>query len=433
MVDKHFITYLDRFTKRNLPEISATLEALSAQRAYNTLEPNEKIEYGVFSKHLNPLFFYLNDKELNFLEETLPEYWKIAKYVYEKKLSLSEEEIKLLATKNSIKSFLTKEGRRIRNEKRRLLSKIIPGEYEKIQKEYEKELWYDFRKALAILYAEGITITYLSTHNPYALLTWIGGIVPYYALRILSYKASDKKVSSTLRKAAIAYFYARYGPTALESLVEFGVVAPLIGEAVERAWLYTPKIIRKLLFRTGEFLSGVKRKKFDEREIRKELYSLPDVVPNHVHPRIIERFKEKVENEEIEVEDTGKTLFKLSMLGYYRRPVVIKNGKIVDKEYVRKLASKEGNFLKDFEYKIVKRPWKYLGMDIIYSDGKAEIVWVKNVIGVTPTKREGLYKGILRKEGYLALLGVKADEIAKEYIEELKLSRKLSRNLEKII
>ncbi len=419
MIDRTSAEYVKRFTKRNLAEISATLESLSAQRAYNSLETDERIEYGVFSKRLDPLFFYLDENELNVIEKTIPEYWKIVGYVYRKKIGLEDEKVKLLMQKISKKSFFTKEGRKIRKRRRELLSKIIPKDYEKIQEEYEKELWYDFRKILALLYAPGVITTYLTTQNPYALLPWIAGIAPYYTLKMLSYKIPNKRISSKLRKAATAYFYVRYGPAALESIVEFGFVAPTLGEGVERAWKYTPKPIRKILFRTGEILGGVKRKKFDEKEIRQELYSLPEVVSNSVPPKVIERFKEKVENEEIEIEDTGETLFSLSMLGYYRRPIVVKNGKIVDKKYVRKLAAKEGTFLDDFENKIVKRPWEYLGMDINYSDDKAEIVWVKDVIGVTPSRRNGLYKGILRKEGYLALLGTKSDEIFKEYVDEI--------------
>ena len=75
--------------------------------------------------------------------------------------------------------------------------------------------------------------------------------------------------------------------------------------------------------------------------------------------------------------------------------------------WVRKISNRLGEFAEDIERRIVKRPWEYgLGIDLI--DGK--IVWVRDIVGVVPSKRDGLFKGIIRKEGYLTLLGKEADE-----------------------
>ncbi|MGC9147288.1 MAG: hypothetical protein ACP5GL_05690, partial [Infirmifilum sp.] len=78
--------------------------------------------------------------------------------------------------------------------------------------------------------------------------------------------------------------------------------------------------------------------------------------------------------------------------------------KIIDKDYVRKLAQKEGMFLEDFEKKLEAIPSRYLG----YGLYEGKLVYVKDVIGILSCD---LLDALAQKEGYLAILGRKSDEI----------------------
>ncbi|MDL1966944.1 MAG: hypothetical protein LWW90_09850, partial [Candidatus Desulfofervidus auxilii] len=396
-----------------------TLGRCVEERAYNSLNKHKKVDYGVRLEELNPLLFYLNDNELDQIESVLPPFSSIAAYIFNNKIKLKREEIKILKEKIGLSALLTKKGKKLKKMKKEILSKVIPEKYAKLQKEYEKQIWYNFRKIIIIFYIEGMLATYMKAHNVYSLILWILGVLPYYGLKLLSLRISNQKISLKLSQAASLYFLARYGPGAAQSLIEFGLLSPytekILNGKNQQFWKYTPKPIRKILFTAGELLSGNKRKKFDEKEIRDELYILPETVKNNVPGNVRERFKERVVNCEIELEDVRKTLPFYYISGYYKRSPVIENGRIVDREYVRKLAAREGVFSGRFEEKILKRPWKYLGCDL---DLNGKIVWVKDVIGIASTKIDGLQEGIIRKEGYLALLGTKADEIARRFMEE---------------
>ena len=381
--------YLFSYLNREKPEFAKTIEALTAQKAYNSLPKELNLEYAVYSASLDPIFFKI---DLNWIEENLPPYSLVVKKYVEENLSREElEEIK-------------------RNPKklRKILAKTMPRKWIEIQEEYSKQLWYDFRKLIIPTYVLGMASTYLATGNPYSILYWASGIIPYYALKILAHNAKNRRISRYLNSIATVYFFGRFGVSAVLSAVEFGYLAPLIGKQLEKAWPYLPKKARRALDSIEKWLSGIKLKEFDEKEIVNSLLQVPKVVQHKVPRKAVERYLEELENGLIEVEDPRKLLYKPFVLSYYRRKVVVRKGKIVDKDFIKKLAEIEGTFIEEMERKVERKPWKYLGVDLI----NGEVVWVRDIIGVVPIKSEGLFLGISRKEGYSCLLAKKADEIA---------------------
>ena len=397
--------FLKAYINREKPEYSYTLEGLSAQTAYNSLG-EDRIEYSVFSKSLDPVFLAFTPEELKIIEKYLPPYPEIVSAYY-KKRQVSEEEIKVLNKKLPFYQRLTRKGRQLAKSKKEISNKLLPEEWLKIQQAYNRKVWYDFRKTLIPLYATGILSTYLATHNLFYAIYWLTGILPYYGLKIASDKIMNRTISKHLDRIASLYFFGRYTFGAVESMAEFGFIAPQIGKLMEKAWSYTPKPVRKIIDKTEKFLTGVKPKKFDEKEMRIELYSVPDTISTGLPTSTIEKYKEDLDNELIEVEDPRRTLTEPFTLSYHSRKAVVINDKIIDKQWVRKLAEKEGRFLDSVEEEVVKRPWKHLGIDVV--DGK--IAWVRDIIGILPSKRKGLHQGLIRKEGYLTLLGKQADEL----------------------
>jgi len=401
--------FLIGYLNRNLPEYEKTIESLSAQIAYNSLDENEKIEYAIFSQSLEPLFFNLSRKELRMIEENLPPFSKIIQQIF-KKLKIEEEEAEILRKKIPFYKLFTEEGRELRKRKKEIYKKILNEEWEKISNVYKKKLWMDFQKLLIPLYVTGVLETYFATSNPYLIA--YGLLVfsmPYYLLRYASYELTNKRISQYLSRLATIYFIGRNPTGFLQSMIEFGVLAPKIGELVERAWPYLPKKARKIIDRTEKFLSNVKPKKFDKKEIAERLYEVPKFLDTSIPNYVLEKYRENIESGKIEVENPRETLAKPYVLGYHRRAIVVQDRKIVDKDYVRKLAKIEGINLEKMEEEILKRPEKYLGIDM--KNGK--LVYVKDIIGIVPSKKEGLYEGVIRKEGYLCMLALKSDEIAK--------------------
>ena len=107
-----------------------------------------------------------------------------------------------------------------------------------------------------------------------------------------------------------------------------------------------------------------------------------------------------MDNGIIEVENAREIQRNSSSLGYWeRRKVLEQRGnklEIVDKRYVRKLASIQGMFLNDFENLILRRPYEFLRIDV---DRDGNTVYTKDVIGIYPIERlNGLRKGIEMKE-----------------------------------
>jgi len=122
----------------------------------------------------------------------------------------------------------------------------------------------------------------------------------------------------------------------------------------------------------------------------------------------VERFLDEVENGLVEVEDPRRVLLHPFSLSWYRRKVVavLEGGevRVVDKEFARKLAQREGVFLEELEGRVRACPTKYLGIDL----WRGRVVFTRDVIGVLPCQ---IARALAYKEGYTAILGKKADEI----------------------
>jgi len=390
--------YLFSYLNREKPEFAKTVEALAAQKAYNSLPEELRLEYAVYSTSLDPIFF---KTDLNWVEENLPPYPLIVKKYVEENLSKENLE------------ELRKNPRKFK----KLLAETLPKEWVEIQEEYSKQLWYDFRKLIIPTYILGIASTYLATGNPYSILYWASGIVPYYILKIFAYTTKNKKVSKYLDSTAAIYFFGRFGVSAMLSVIELSYLAPIIGRQLEKIWPYLPRKARKVIDLIEKWLSGIKLKEFDEKEIRNSLLEVPRVVRHKVPRKAFEKYLDELENGLIEIEDPRKLLYKPFVLSYHRRKAVVERRGIVDKDFVRKLAKVEGTFIEEMERRIERKPWKYLGVDLI----NGEIVWVRDIIGILSVKNEGLFLGSVRKEGYNCLLGKRADEIAKEIIVPISL------------
>ena len=395
------------FTRRTEPIYRETIEALTAHISYRSLDKKSKTEYGAYSDSIlrHPIFFMFSDEELALIEQSLPPYPSIVRYAYEK-AGISLEEVEEMARKRNLLYSLL--DRRLGAKKKELREKLVGEEYEKIVEEYSKRISRNMRKVFVPLYLWTSLVILLQTRNPYFLLAWLSTIAPYYALTELSYKIKDRKVSDAIRKASLIYYFSTRPIGAIQSMLEFGVGGSLFGIMIERGWRYLPKSVRKGVDACEKFLSGIKVGKFDEREIREELYEYSKLVLSSLPHRVFDRFREDVDSGVIEVEDAREIQRSPFSLGYWeRRKVLEQRGnqlEIVDKGYVRKLASIHGMFLEDFENLILRRPYEFLRIDV---DRNGNIVFTKDVIGIYPLERPyGLRKGVEMKEIEACYLGI---------------------------
>ncbi|MEM0481261.1 MAG: hypothetical protein QXQ14_03735 [Candidatus Aenigmatarchaeota archaeon] len=402
--------FIFSFLNRNKPFFSNTIEGLSAYRAYKSLSEEERIEYGIFSSSLSPYFFNL-EGEIDWIERTLPPYPLIVKRLFEKK-NISEEEIKIFQEKVSLNPV---KRIRILKEKEKILRKynLIPKELEEINEKYKERSWKDFRKLLLPFYFMTASSLYFYSNNPILpFIYFLSFPIPYNLLKYYSFKFSNKKIRNYIDRISFGYLLAYSPQSLLLSLLEFQIGAPLLSKTIEKYWSSFPYIFRKIIYTSENFLSGLKTKKFDEKEIRKALYDIK-FENLSIPSKAIENYKEKVENELIEIEDPRKVLlFPYSISWHRRRIVAFKEGKelkIIDKDYVRKLAQKEGMFLEIFEERLRKNPEKYLGIDLY----NRKIVYTKDIIGILPCQ---LLNALAHKEGYVAILAERSDEIIREKI-----------------
>jgi hypothetical protein len=423
------------------PDYKKTIESLTAQIAYNSLSEKEKIDYAVYSQFLDKLFFNLSEDELATIEQSLPPYSKVLEYVYNKKgiskedLSLSSKKISKIPFFNYF-SYFNKNLGEIREARKRLEDKIVTEDYKNIKFERSKKLSKDIRKLSLLFYSTTVPLIYLNTKDPILTILWLSPIFPYYALSYASYYVKDRKISNYLRKSAVFYSLFR-NPIAFSlSILEFGLGAQFLGNLIEKAWPYTPKNIRKFIDISEKYFSGIKIKPFDEREIRKELYENSKIIKTSLPKYIIDEFRDKLENGIIEIENPRETLFKPYLLGYHDNRIVLekdgKEWKIIDREYVRRLADKYGKFIKDFEEEIVRRPWEYLVFDVKRLDNGIIPVYSKDVIGIYNFKNDGLRNGIAFKEIESCFLSLYANNLSLIYglpFDEFKLKYILGKNL----
>ena len=176
------------------------------------------------------------------------------------------------------------------------------------------------------------------------------------------------------------------------------------------------RIFKKIFVWSSNLSFGNKKRNFNEKEIREELYNIKINSPN-ISKSIEEKYRERIDNGLIEIENPAETLLNPYSISYWRRRIVaIPEGrelKIVDKEYIRKLAQKEGMPVDEFiERRLKKIPDEYLGYGI-YNE---RLVYVKDVIGILPSKSSGLLHALAHKEGYLIMLAMKSDDIIRNSI-----------------
>jgi hypothetical protein len=261
-----------------------------------------------------------------------------------------------------------------------------------------------------LFYAATSLELYFSTGDPTTPLIYLASFpLPYQTIKYISRKVPNKRIRDYVDKLSSLYLVARSPVGTMLSLAEFGFVAPLISNTIEKAWYsdYFPDLLRKAIYETQIRISGIKPRELDEKEMREKLYNIKIDSPN-IPKSAVERFKDEVEDGLIEIEDPRKVLLNPWVLSWFRRKIVaIPEGssiRIVDKDFVKKLASKEGISEREIEKIIEKIPTKYLGID--YWNDK--LVYTRDLIGILPCDID---IALAHKEGYTAILGKKADEI----------------------
>jgi hypothetical protein len=306
--------YLNAYLNRENPPYKKTIEGLTFQISFNSLSKAETTDYAIYAQALDPIFFNLSQEELGRIELLLPPYSEIVEYVYKKK-GIDEEDLMLLTNKISrlpflgILSHFREDWRRIEEASKRVRSKIIKEEFEEILAERSKKLAMSLRKLAIPLYTTTGAILYIKTLNPFLVGVWLSSILPYYSLTYASYLTKNRKISNYLRKATTFYAIAQNPLGFSQSMMEFGIGAPLAGSLVEKAWPYLPKNIRKMIDVSEKFLSGIKLKPFDEREIRAELYEASKSLKTSLPGYVVEKFREKIEDSlSIKVENPREIL-----------------------------------------------------------------------------------------------------------------------------
>jgi len=413
--------YLIGWLYWNSPLFTPTLEGLSAYKAYRSLSEEKRMEYAMYSSNLYDVFFLLNAQQISFVERTLPPYPYILEMVWKDK-DVSKEDVEILKkklSKNPVKSM------KIVKEKERVLKKygMISDEYITILERRKVNEWKDLQKIMALFYGITATQTYLLTSNLLAAILYLLSFpVPYQTLRYISLKLPDKRIRSYIDKISLLYF-ASSSPLGLAiSTLEFGILAPLISKVIKKYWYsdYFPNLLRGSIYKVQTFLSGLKTKKFDEKEMRELLYNIK-IESTSIPKSSIDRFREEIDNEIIEIEDPRKVLLDPLAISWFRRKVVVipegREIKIVDKEFVRKLAQKEGIFLSEMEARIKKYPLQYLGFDV--HNGK--LVFTRDIIGILPCQ---IQDALAYKEGYLAVLGKKADNLFEKTLKDYYIHNK---------
>jgi len=424
MLSRESKNFIRGFNRRAEPIYKETIEGLTAQISYRSLDEKSRMEYGVYSGFIvgHPTFFLLSNEELALIERNLPPYPSIVKYVY-KKVGISYEGVEEMSKKRNLLYSLV--NRRIATKKKEIKQKLVSEEYEKIMKEYSKQISRKMRKVFIPFYLSSSIILLqivLQTGNPYLLLPWLSTVAPYYLFTELSYKLKDRKISNAIQKTCSIYYFSTNPIGATQSMLKFGVGSSLFGTTIEKGWRYIPKSVRKSIDASEKFLSGIKVGKFDEREIREELYENSKAILSSLPDKVFDKFREDIDNGIIEVENPREILREPFSFGYWeRRKVLEKRGdkwEIVDKRYVRKLAGIQGMFLDDFENLILRRPYEFLRIDV---DRNGNIVYAKDVIGIYPIKRPyGLRKGIEMKEIEACYLGIYHNYLYASILKEQK-------------
>lgn len=400
------------FLNSKHPIFGKTIEGLSAFRAYQSLPKEERIEFGIYCDEIDPLFFSLDSESLSWVERTLPPYPLVVSQLYKTK-GLKEEEIEIInkRTLNPLESYKIRKKRREIVEKHKLIS----DEFEEINQKIQERRWKIVRNTMIPFYGISALGILMYSQDPlYSLISWSLFPILFNVGRYITFKTENKRIKNFIDKSLTSVLILTSPQSYVTSFLEYGLGASLISILLEKYWPYVPRKGKKALYWFQTKSSGIKTKEFDEKRMRELLYNVKinsENIPND----IVENFKERIDNGIIEIEDPRKTLLSPYSLSYFRRKKVAflegNEVKIIDNEYVKKLAQIEGTFLKDFENKLKRNPTEYLGISI--SDGK--IYFVRDIIGILPSQIEG---GLACKEAYCCLLGKRSDKIFLTYIYE---------------
>jgi|GEM_PF-6088352 len=391
-----------RFAKSNLlagkdVAHTATLELLTGYEAWEYLSNKDK-ELGLRYLSLSPgyaMLSRLNEAELDWVREELPP-------IYELRLE------------DRGQTGLEKEARRRLN----------------------RQLRWKFRWGFTPFYLVTLASTSLASLPLYAL-----SLAPIYALPELAtfLEQKGKPGSKVVNAITGVYYFLRSPIMAAEVMLEYKFLAPRLAKRGigKKIWERSPRVLRKLYHRGGLALNGIlslgghvldlfahdgrfSRRKLSYEEIKGELLAaLAELGDRHV-PEVKEEALNQLENELVEIENPAETLYRddfISTRGYFKRKVVARErgGKveIVDRSYVRKLASKLGEFEKGLEQKMERDPTSYLDVDL---DRNGNVVYVASVIGVDPYFGE-LSRGFAAKEASGFLKWRKAQRILDEYAQ----------------
>ena len=391
-----------RFVKSNLlagkdAAHTATLELLTGYEAWEYLS-NKDRELGLRYLSLSPeyaMLSRLNEAELNWIREELPP-------IYELRLE------------NHGQTELEKEARRRLN----------------------RQLRWKFRWGFTPFYLVTLASTSLASLPLYAL-----SLAPIYLLPELAtlLEQKGKPGSRVVNAITSAYYFLRSPLMATEVTLEYKFLTPRLARRRigKKIWERSPRVLRKLYHRGGLALNGVLplgehvfdlfahdgrflRRKLSYEEIKNELLTALAELGDRYAPEVKEEALNQLENELVEIENPAETLYRddfISTRGYFKRKVIARERgekvEVVNRGYIRKLASKLGEFEGRLEQKIEREPTSYLDVDL---DRNGNVVYVASVIGVDPYFGE-LSRGFAAKEASGFLKWRKAQRILDEYAQ----------------
>jgi len=391
-----------RFVKSNLlagkdPAHTATLELLTGYEAWEYLSKKDE-DLGLRYLALNPDYATLSrlsEPELNRVREELPP-------IYE--LRLADRE---------------------------------PTELEKeVKSKSNRQLRWKFRWSFTPFYLAALAGSSLASIPLYAL-----GLTPLYALpEIATYlERKGKPGGKIINAIASAYYFLRSPLMAAETKLEYRFLGPKLARwrIGKKIWERSPRALRKLYHRGGLLLNGILplrehvvdlfahdgkrlRKKLSYEEVKRELLNALSELGESYAQDVKEEALSQLENELVEIENPAESLYRddfISTRGYFKRKIVArrkgKKVEIVNRKYLKKLASKLGEFETRLEQKVERNPTHYLDVDV---DRDGNVVYIANVIGVDPYFGE-ISKGFAAKEASGFLKWRKAQRILDEYAQ----------------
>ena len=448
--------FLHSYLNKDKAEYKKTLEELTAFISYKSLEEEKRKEYAKYIDELGPALFHISPFELSRIELNLPAYSEIETEVY-KKIGISDDEIKklkkyrertrrwvfrtpglnLLALYSlKILSLFDKELKEEMNVEKYINERLITKEYKEILEERSKEVLKSLRLTTIPIYISSGILHYLRSSDITVEIAYLSSIMVSNILIYLPY-TSKKFKSEKLRKTipliqiltlsslGSYIYYKSFDPT-LIGIYLLTVMLPYwilgifemgsgqaISNFIERNWPYLPKKIRRFIDKFRRFITNIKVKPFDEREIYEELYnaSLRLEKISSLPSYVFEEFRDKLNKKIIKVENPEEKLAIPYCLGYYRKEIVLiedkKNRKIVNRSALSELAQIYGMSVENFEKEVLRYPWKYLEADIVND----KLVYGRSVIGIYNFKNEAIRRGVSAKEVEACLLSLYAKDL----------------------